>query len=240
MKVFVNCLTLSRIIGTLILPLLFNFCSPIVTLVVIALLLSTDFFDGQLARKFKVQSLFGQVADQVADKVFGMVMLLIVASYYNLFYFIFGLEVAIALVNFVAALRGATTISSFLGKFKTWLTSICILVGVFGYFQDKLHFSLLTKALDTYIQNEEMILVVCISITIGCQITVLIDYIRHITKELSIKKPKITYNFKDKDKLKRVLFDTGYYNRYKGEPLSKLFLDHGYKIDKEGIENAKN
>ena len=80
-----------------------------------------------------------------------------------------------------------------------------------------------------------IVLIVCISITVGVQITVLIDYVRHITKELSIKKPKITYRFKEKDKLKRVLFDTSYYNRYKGEPLSKLFLDHGYKIDKEGL-----
>ena len=86
MKVFVNGLTLSRIFGTLLLPILFKFCSPLVTLVVIAILLSTDFFDGMLARKFKVQSIFGQIADQVADKVFGIVLLLIVASYYNLFY----------------------------------------------------------------------------------------------------------------------------------------------------------
>ena len=235
MKVFVNCLTLSRIIGTLILPILFNCCNPVVTLVSVAILLLTDFFDGLLARKFKVQSLFGQVADQVADKVFGMVMLLIVASYYNIYYFIFGLEAAIALVNLIAAIRGATTLSSFLGKFKTWLTSMCILVGVFGYFQDQFNIKILEKVLNTYIHNEEMILVVSISITVGCQLTVLVDYTRHILKELSIKKPKITYKLKEKDKLKRVLFDTSYYNRYKGEPLSKLFLDHGYKIDKEGL-----
>ena len=240
MKVFVNGLTLSRIFGTLLLPILFKFCSPLVTLVVIAILLSTDFFDGMLARKFKVQSIFGQIADQVADKVFGIVLLLIVASYYNLFYFIFGLEVAIASVNFVAAIKGATTLSSFLGKFKTWFTSICMLVGLVGYYQDRLNIKLLDKPLDIYIANEETILIVFISITVGVQITVLIDYIRHITKELSIKKPKITYRFKEKDKLKRVLFDTSYYNRYKGEPLSKILLDHGYKIDKEGIENAKN
>ena len=70
MKVFVNGLTLSRILGTLLLPLLFHYCHPIITMVVIALLLLTDFFDGMLARKFKVQSIFGQLADQVADKVF--------------------------------------------------------------------------------------------------------------------------------------------------------------------------
>jgi len=231
MKVFVNGLTLSRIVGTLILPLLFAYCSPIVTLVVIAMLLLTDFFDGMLARKFKVQSIFGQLADQVADKVFGMVLLLIVASYYKVFYFVFGMEVAIALVNFIAALRGATTLSSFLGKFKTWLTSVCILVGLFGYFQDSLNLKFLIKPLNTYIANEEIILIVTISITIGVQITVLIDYIRHIYKELSIKKPKITYNFKDKEKLKKVLFDTNYYNRHKGEPLSKMLLDRGYKIE---------
>lgn len=230
MKVFVNGLTLSRILGTLLLPLLFHYCHPIITMVVIALLLLTDFFDGMLARKFKVQSIFGQLADQVADKVFGMVLLLIVASYYKVFYFVFGMEVSIALVNFVAALRGATTLSSFLGKFKTWITSVCILVGLFGYFQDSLNLKFLTTPLNTYIANEETILIVTISITIGVQITVLIDYIRHIFKELSIKKPKITYNFKDKDKLRKVLFDTTYYNRYKGEPLSKLLLDHGYKV----------
>ena len=240
MKVFVNGLTLSRIFGTLLLPILFQFCSPLITLIIIAALLSTDFFDGMLARKFKVQSIFGQIADQIADKVFGIVLLLIMASYYNLFYFIFGLEVAIATVNFLAALRGATTLSSFLGKFKTWLTSVCMLVGLFGYYQDRLNMKLLAKPLEVYAANEETILIVCISITIGVQITVLIDYIRHITKELSIKKPKITYRFKEKDKLKRVLFDTSYYNRYKGEPLSKLLLDHGYKIDKEGLENAKS
>ena len=230
MKVFVNGLTLSRILGTLLLPLLFHYCHPIITMVVIALLLLTDFFDGMLARKFKVQSIFGQVADQVADKVFGMVLLLIVASYYKVFYFVFGMEVSIALVNFVAALRGATTLSSFLGKFKTWITSVCILVGLFGYFQDSLNLKFLTTPLNTYIANEETILIVTISITMGVQITVLIDYIRHIFKELSIKKPKITYNFKDKEKLRKVLFDTTYYNRYKGEPLSKLLLDHGYKV----------
>ncbi len=230
MKVFVNGLTLSRILGTLLLPLFFTYCNPFFTLIFVALLLLTDFFDGMLARKFKVQSLFGQIADQVADKVLGIVLLHIIATYYKVFYFVFGMEIAIALVNFAAALRGATTMSSFLGKFKTWLTSVCILVGLFGYFQDSFNLKLLIKPLNTYIAYEETILIVCISITIGCQLTVLIDYIRHIQKELSIKKPKITYNFKDKEKLKRVLFDTNYYNRYKGEPLSKLLLDHGYKV----------
>ena len=86
MKVFVNSLTLIRLLATFILPFVWRILSPLGIIIFVSCVLLTDFFDGLFARTFHVQSLFGSLLDTIADKVFGIVIILIVAIYYPIYY----------------------------------------------------------------------------------------------------------------------------------------------------------
>ena len=74
MKIFVNALTIIRILATIILPLLWIYIPPIYLLIFVIIILLTDVFDGVLARRFHVQSLFGTLMDAIADKIFGIIL----------------------------------------------------------------------------------------------------------------------------------------------------------------------
>ena len=228
MRIFVNGLTITRIIGTLILPILWIYLDPKVLLSIVFLILITDFFDGFLARRFNVQSLFGSLLDVIADKAFGVMMLIIIGNYEPIFYLLALMEICIALINVVAAIKGATTISSFLGKTKMWLLGASTILALLAIFDIQIYQALSAgnvKALLTnFMNNEGTIILTTASITVGAQFMVALDYTKHIIKELKNKKTKIKYNFKDDKELKYVLFDTEYYLKNKKLPLSKHLL----------------
>lgn len=219
MKVFVNTLTILRLFGTFIIPFLFRVLPSIVLLIIILFILLTDFFDGFLARKFNVQTLFGTILDTIADKCFGIMILILLAIYNKWFIIPLILELSIAIINLSGSILGATTKSSFLGKTKMWFLGISALFGfmyaldlnIIGYIND----------------NISSIMLISISITSGCEIMVIVDYARHILKELKLNKKnnkKIKYNFKDKDDLYYALFNTEFCLKHKDEPISKQLL----------------
>lgn len=228
MKIFVNVLTIIRLLATFILPVLWTFLSPITLIVVVALILLTDFFDGMLARKFHVQTLFGSIADAVADKMFGIIILLIIARYQNLFYIPVVLEIVIALINVTAAFLGATTKSSFIGKSKMWLLGLATICGIVAIFEtDIINFvniNFISNALEVFSSNTEVFLLASVFLTAGAEIMVTIDYSRNILKELKQNPDKIEYNFKTNTSLKKALFDTEYYLKNKNKSLSKHLL----------------
>jgi len=64
-----NLLTISRIILTfVIIYLLFTNASLVTIIIIFAIAALTDFFDGQLARRFNWTSEFGRKADMIADR----------------------------------------------------------------------------------------------------------------------------------------------------------------------------
>ncbi|MDE6292300.1 MAG: CDP-alcohol phosphatidyltransferase family protein, partial [Bacilli bacterium] len=192
-------------------------------LIFVSLILLTDFFDGFFARAFHVQSLFGCVSDNIADKVFGIVMLLIVASFYPIYYILVVFEVIIACVNIFAALRGAKTYASFLGKFKMWLLGFTTVFGLIVIFKSTLA-TYNISIINMIIENREILLVSSVLVTSGSELMVALDYSRHIIKDLKNEKPKFKYRFKDDERLRYVLFDTEYFLSHKNLPLSKHLL----------------
>lgn len=228
MKIFVNALTLSRIVATIFLPMIWNMLHPPMLIILIALILLTDFFDGLFARKFHTQSLFGSIMDAIADKVFGIVILLLVSSYISLFYFIVLCELLIVAINIGAACLGATTKSSLIGKCKMWILGVTIIFGIISIFSkgllEHIKSNSLIEFINYFIDNEQIILLALVFTTIGAEIMVFIDYSIRIIKELIQKKQKIRYNFKSKKDLKYVLFDTDYFLNHKDDSLSKHFL----------------
>lgn len=228
MKRFVNSLTITRIIGTIILPFLWVYLDPAIFLILVSLILITDFFDGFLARKFNVQTLFGSLLDIIADKVFGIMLLIIIGNYEPIFYLVASLEVAIALINITAAIKGATTYSSYLGKIKMWILGVATLAALLTIFDEQLYQTIDIQFIKTivsnYMKNEEMITIVIASMTIGAQLMVAIDYLKRISKEIKDSPKKIKYKLKDNEELEKVLFDTKYYLKNKKLPLSKHLL----------------
>ncbi len=223
MKKFVNFLTIMRILVTLIMPIVWHKFDGWVIIIFVILILLTDFFDGFLARTFHVQSLFGSIADSVADKVFGIVLLLIVANFHPIYYSLVAFEVAIASVNVYAALRGATTKSTLLGRFKMWLLGASTVFGLIVIFESTLT-SFNIAIINKVIENQDLFLVSSVLVTSGSELTVILDYARHILKELKSKKPQVKYRFKDDERLMYVLFDTEYFLSHKDLPLSKHLL----------------
>lgn len=220
MKKFVNILTSIRIIATLFLPILWHFSSPIFILLFIAMILLTDSLDGFFARKYHVQSLFGSLLDAIADKTFGIMLLLIVSSIYKWFYFLVIYEIIIAVITIIAAACGATTNSSFLGKAKTWIVGISIIIFLTIWFIESGYINL---NIPIILDNKESIILACLFTACGSEEIVIIDYIRIFFIDIKKNKNNSTkkLKFKSKDGLYYVLFDTDYYIKNKEKPLIK-------------------
>lgn len=227
MKIFVNSLTMLRMLATILLPILWIFLDPIYMLIFVIVILSTDFFDGMLARKFNVQTLFGSLADQFADKSFGIIILLIIGRYEPLFYLVALMECIIAVINILGGVKGATTNSSFLGKTKMWVLGIATTFALISILDKQLYqtvdYTWFKDAINLFWKHEEFLVGGLAFLTIGSQIMVSLDYAKHIKGEVKDKK-KLVYNFKSDKELKKVLFDTKYYLKNKDLPLSKHFL----------------
>ena len=224
MKAFVNFLTLIRLLATFILPFVWQVLTPVGIIIFVASVLLTDFFDGLFARTFHVQSLFGSLLDTVADKVFGIVIILIVAIYYPIYYIIAVLEILIALINVVAALIGLRTKSSFIGRAKMWVLGVSTVMGIIFIFQaDLLKITIIKPVLQIILANKD-ILLASVFLTAGSEIMVAIDYAIKMLKDLKVNKRKIKYVFKTSEQLKHVLFDTKYYLANKDVPVSKHLL----------------
>lgn len=206
MKLFVNILTTLRLIFSLILPIFwFNVPNTILILSIILIFL-TDFVDGFLARKFKVQTLYGSLLDVVADKALSVILMFLLLNKINIFIYVVLMECLIALINTYGSIIGKQIVSSRVGKKKMWILSITIILG--------------------YMYNYNLInynvIVIFSCLTILMQIWTMIDYILNIIKQREVKKD--TFKIKKLSDLKYVLFDTEFYTDVwkKGKSISEM------------------
>ena len=136
------------------------------------------------------------------------------------------------LINTNGAARGSSTESSFLGKFKTWLFGIAIVVGfctiystdIITLFNDTTKNGLYMIDIFNYIiDNKDSIMAILASITAGADIMVAADYRSRnkseINKAMENGLNAKEFKLKGKDDLMFALFDTEYYNETRGVPL---------------------
>lgn len=124
-----NLLTFFRSISMIPVNILFFLGKPILGIILASLALSTDFFDGKIARKYNIQSDFGADLDAVCDKIvfLGLSLPLVLTNigiFINLFF-----EALIAYVNIKGRMNGIDTSTIFAGKVKTSILSITLIVG---------------------------------------------------------------------------------------------------------------
>jgi len=192
MKIITNLITTSRILFTIVLMCLYNKIPNYLFLILIAVIFSTDFIDGALARHYHVETFYGSIMDTVADKVLNIALLLPVLSITKLFWFLLGEEVIILLINTIGIIKGKKTRTLFLGKVKMWLVFLSITLG-YAYI-----FNYLTK---TYA-------IISLIVTILCELIVIIDYIIFLVQQRRNQAP---FKVKTWDDLIYFLFNTDYY-----------------------------
>lgn len=193
MKIFVNVITTLRFLYTIILPFLQVKISNLAFIVNLIVLFLTDTIDGFLARKFKVQSMFGSIMDTVADKMLSVVLLFILVKEYNILAIILMCEVMIGFLNVIGMAFNKKTKSSKIGKLKMWLLAISIVLSYMSYFN-------IVEYNVVYIFS--IITIILQTITFACYVQYLNDPKNSITEKHKV------HNLKD---LLYVLFDTEYY-----------------------------
>lgn len=192
MKIFVNLITTLRFAYTLILAIMKAKISELAFIINIIILFLTDSIDGILARKYKVQTLYGSIMDTIADKTLCIVLMLFLVKKIDMVFIMLIGEILIACINVWATIKGKKTQSSLLGKVKMWFISATIVLSYMYYFN-----------LISY--NTEFIGI----ITVLLQIATIIDYIEALKKQEGNSNQK--YEIKNIQDLKYVLFNTEYY-----------------------------
>lgn len=119
----------------------FNLAS-LIMLIIFILASITDFFDGYIARKYNLITSFGKFADPLADKMLvfsAMAIIMVDAAKYNYdwYYLIMPLwafivmlirEFMVSGIRMVVAAKGTVIPAAKLGKWKTFITMIAIIV----------------------------------------------------------------------------------------------------------------
>jgi len=179
-KYIPNILTLSRLIVSPLIVYL-GLKGEISLLIIIAIFIAlTDFLDGKLARFWGVTSEFGAKMDAVGDKCLAIALLIILVIKKNIFFYVLVLEALIALFNFYVFIKQRVVESLLIGKIKTWVIFITIILGLFN---------LLFKNLDLLVN-------VCVALTVILQFISLFSYISAFSKRKNQKKK---LNFENKE-----------------------------------------
>lgn len=133
----------------------------------------TDFLDGKIARKYNYVSDFGVKLDAVCDKIFAMS--LVIPAVFECYILLFNLilEIAISYTNLLSEAKGNHPRSTIIGKIKTTLLSITLIL--------------------VYIPKTDIkIIFVASIVTIICQVITLIKYISiDMDKDRKRKRNKI-------------------------------------------------
>ena len=226
--IIVNLITLSRLVGTVLLPIFVNKISITCLILYILLLLLTDFIDGILARAWKVSTIFGALLDATADKMFGISTMLIITSKYSLMFLPILTEIVIMSVNVCGVNHGSGLESSNLGKFKTWIFGIGTFISFLTIYADRImmtinNLRLLNNIFNYLIINSSIVISCIVFIMVGADIMVIFDYQAKVKEALKMAKKegikRKNYKLKKGIDLKMALFNHNYYIETKKMPL---------------------
>ena len=222
--IIVNLITLSRLIGALLLPIIYYYYGASACANVTIILFLTDCVDGFLARRLHIATFLGSALDAASDKLLNFISFVILSIEHNSMLFPLVLEIAILYTVYATYRYGGNVQSTIMGKIKTIVLDVCVI----------LSFLLISiSSIDTvpftiYINDNisKIISILAVIITIFCLLA-LIDYVK-INKEAR-KNPKaniIKYQKKKRKPFKKAIsdaIDTEYYKKHKDESIMKQF-----------------
>ena len=146
-----NLITITRPLGMIPANILFFTGHHLAAIILTGILLSTDFIDGKLARKWKVESKLGADLDAVGDKLIflGMALPLVISN--QLFLLNVLLEAAISYINVKGRLNELDTKTVYSGKVKTCFLSTTLLTGYLVEIFNLPHFLFQSLIISTFL-----------------------------------------------------------------------------------------
>ncbi|MEG0026437.1 MAG: CDP-alcohol phosphatidyltransferase family protein [Bacilli bacterium] len=125
-----NILTGLRIVLTPIIIVLGIFDNIKLVILLALIAAFTDIVDGYLARKWNTVSLIGAKLDTIADKIFAIGLIACLITKFSFLFYPFMLEIIIAITNLINYLKYNTVKSLVIGKLKTIILFIGIILGI--------------------------------------------------------------------------------------------------------------
>ena len=231
-KIIVNAITMTRVIGTFLMPFVSVTYNAEQLISYIIVLLLTDSIDGIMARRLKVSTLFGSILDTLADKLLSIATLIILARAYPILWLPIILEILITIINVTSGTKGAIMESTMIGKIKTWILGICTVLGyvtiyakdLIRLFDTNTTIGLgLIKSFKYLGKNSKIIMTYLALISSITSTIVAINYfIKHKFEIIENKKEgfyKKKYKLKTGSELKEALFSTEFYEKTKKESI---------------------
>ncbi len=126
-----NIITLSRIISLVVGFILFIKGNMILSLIFYIYGAISDSIDGYLARRLNAYSKFGQYLDAISDKLYflSLIIILLINKKY-LIILPLVMEIIISVINYLIVKRNKKVFTERVGKFKTTLLIITLLVAL--------------------------------------------------------------------------------------------------------------
>ncbi|MBR1416825.1 MAG: CDP-alcohol phosphatidyltransferase family protein [Bacilli bacterium] len=218
----VNFITLLRVIGAFLLfPIYLNY-GFLGLGIAVFIFISTDFIDGFLARTLKVSTFFGAAFDALSDKLFYIIVFIILISKKPIMAIVLLMEMGIFFIGTSSAIKGNVSRTTILGKIKTIVIfiSLVVLFVLFDY----------SKLISMYNLNEfdtSLIINILMIVMIVIEFITLIDYIVDYIKNSKNNKSVGNYMNKEfflKKEWKEALFSHDYYINNKDVAISNMVL----------------
>lgn len=221
--IIVNFLTLIRVIGTIILiPIYKNYGGFAVGILALICYL-TDSIDGILARKLKASTFFGALFDGTADKLFTIMsfIILYLITPYAIIPILF--EIAIICVQIIKYKNNLNVKSNMVGKLKTWILAICVILTFLVSDINSITFLPLEFINWLNNLNQNNLYFILLMPAIIMEILTLLSYIIEIFKPINKKAFQDDLNTKKKSNkrnwqtFKRIWLNHEFYNKHKDE-----------------------
>ncbi len=138
-----NIITTLRFLLALFFPIIFlnGYINLAIIIFIVAAI--SDSIDGFLARKWKIESKYGQCIDPIADKLLsGLALLILTITNFSFLLFIFILELIIIIININLYIKRKNIYVTRWGKIKTIILFSTILIGIIATVNNNFIFAL--------------------------------------------------------------------------------------------------
>lgn len=142
-----NKLTLSRVIAIPIFIVFFIFSTKdaslniyrLISAIIFVVASVTDYFDGQIARKYNLVTNFGKLMDPLADKMLVITALVLLTESKEVHYLctlvVILRELTISSIRLIALEKGIVIAASIWGKLKTATQMVSLVLILFRFYQ---------------------------------------------------------------------------------------------------------
>lgn len=218
----VNFVTFTRIIGSIAIPIVY-FTKGIESLVFFVILLFlTDCVDGQLSRRWRVESFLGSILDSVGDKLFAFVMLAILSYEYPALLSVLILEFIIFVINTLAFTEFKNVQSSKLGKLKTVVLDSSLSILCFFSAKDVVGKFFGNKFISFISNIEYSTSYILIGIMFGMGLVTVCDYSKKRLKQVTVFEKMRGSKLKSFNEVWNILVDRDTYINNKDKSLKEL------------------